>query len=184
MRKSILFIILVLFISSSLFAQQADSTARKPEKKTAVANPVYYGGTIGFSFGSYFRIAIMPLVGYKVSPQASVGLKLGYEYIVDNRYEEKITGSNYGASIFARYRVIPQAYLHAEFAYFSYKYKVKDFETDRTWVPFLYLGGGYIQPVGPNTSLFVEVLFDVLQDDNSPYEAWDPMISIGVSAGF
>ncbi len=184
MRKSFLFIILVLFISSSLFAQQTDSTESKPEKKTAVANPVYYGGNIGLSFGSYFRISIMPLIGYKLSPQASVGLKLGYEYVVDKRYDEKLTSSNYGASIFGRYRVIPNAYLHAEFAYFSYKLQTANFESDRKWVPFLYLGGGYIQPVGPNTSLFVEVLVDVLQDDNSPYKAWDPVISVGVAAGF
>jgi hypothetical protein len=80
--------------------------------------------------------------------------------------------------------VIPNIYLHAEFAYYSYKFKISDLESDRTWVPFLYVGGGYIQPIGPNTSLFVEVLVDVLQDDNSPYKAWDPVISIGVAAGF
>lgn len=172
-------------ISAPLFSQQTDSTQSKPEKKkTAVANPVYYGGNIGLSFGSYFRISIMPLVGYKLSPQASVGLKIGYEYIEDKRYEEKLTSSNYGASIFGRYRVIPNIYLHAEFAYYSYKFKISDLESDRTWVPFLYVGGGYIQPIGPNTSLFVEVLVDVLQDANSPYKAWDPVISIGVAAGF
>ena len=51
-------------------------------------------------------------------------------------------------------------------------------------MPFLYLGGGYIQPLGPNTALFVEVLVDVLQDDNSTYKAWDLVIAIGVAAGF
>ena len=185
MHKFLLSFVLLFMLSVPLFAQQADSPQSKPvKKKTAVANPVYYGGNIGLSFGSYFRIAIMPLVGYKLSPKASVGLKIGYEYIEDKRYEEKLTSSNYGASIFGRYRVIPQVYLHAEFAYYSYKYNISDLESDRTWVPFLYLGGGYVQPVGPNTALFVEVLVDVLQDDNSPYKAWDPVIAIGVAAGF
>jgi len=185
MQKLFLSLMMSFMISVPLFAQQADSTQSKPvTKKTAVANPVYYGGNIGLSFGDYFRIAITPLVGYKLSPKASVGLKIGYEYIEDKRYEEKLTSSNYGASIFGRYRVIPNIYLHAEFAYYSYKYKLSDLESDRTWVPFLYLGGGYVQPVGPNTALFVEVLVDVLQDDNSPYKAWDPVISIGVAAGF
>jgi len=27
-------------------------------------------------------------------------------------------------------------------------------------------------------------LFDVIQDDNSPYENWDPIISIGAGVGF
>ena len=185
MNKFFLSFMISFMISVPLFAQQEDSTQSKVQKKkTAVANPVYYGGNIGLSFGSYFRIAIMPLVGYKLSPKASVGLKLGYEYIEDKRYDPKLTASNYGASIFGRYRVVPQVYLHAEFAYYSYKYKLSDLESDRTWVPFLYLGGGYIQPVGPNVALFVEVLVDVLQDANSPYKAWDPVVSIGVAAGF
>jgi hypothetical protein len=29
-----------------------------------------------------------------------------------------------------------------------------------------------------------EVLFDVLQDSNSPYEDWAPFVSIGVGVGF
>ena len=185
MHKFILLFVISFMILVPLFAQQADSTQSKPlTKKTTIANPVYFGGNIGLSFGSYFRIAIMPLVGYKLSPKASVGLKLGYEYIEDKRYEEKLTASNYGASVFGRYRVIPQVYLHGEFAYYSYKFKVTELESDRTWVPFLFLGGGYVQPVGPNVALFIEVLVDVLQDANSPYKAWDPLISIGVAAGF
>jgi hypothetical protein len=185
MNKFFLSFMISFMISVPLFAQQEDSTQSKVQKKkTAVANPVYYGGNIGLSFGSYFRIAIVPLVGYKLSPKASVGLKLGYEYIEDKRHDPKLTASNYGASIFGRYRVVPQVYLHAEFAYYSYKFKMSDLESDRTWVPFLYLGGGYIQPVGPNVALFVEVLVDVLQDANSPYKAWDPVVSIGVAAGF
>ena len=82
------------------------------------------------------------------------------------------------------YRLHPRAYAHGEFAYMSYKYKSSDIETNREWVPFLLLGGGLIQPVSPRASLFGEVLFDVLRDSNSPYEEWNPFISIGVAAGF
>jgi hypothetical protein len=41
-----------------------------------------------------------------------------------------------------------------------------------------------VQPISPNAAVFVEVLFDVLQDSNSPYDRWNPFISIGVAAGF
>ena len=56
--------------------------------------------------------------------------------------------------------------------------------SERDWVPFLFLGGGYIQPLGDRTWLTVEILFDVLQDDKSPYEDWEPFLSIGVGVGF
>jgi hypothetical protein len=158
-----------------------------PPKKSEPSR-IYYGGNIGLSFGNYFRISVAPLVGYVLSPQTSVGAKVAYEYIEDKRYDFKKTYSNYGGSLFFRYRVIPQAYIHTEFAYMSYKYSVKtqlgDVDSDRQWVPFLLVGGGYIQPISPSASLFVEVLFDVLNDPNSPYEKGSPWISIGVGVGF
>jgi hypothetical protein len=165
-----------------LFGQKADSAKIRPAAKKQ--SNVYYGGTIGLNFGSYFRLSVTPLVGYKLNPKASVGVKVGYEYIEDKRYDQKMTASNWGGSFFTRYRVHPRIYAHAEFAYISYKYKISDYETDRQWVPFILLGGGYLQPLSPRTVLMIEVLVDVLQDSNSPYEQWDPLISIGVGVGF
>jgi len=50
-------------------------------------------------------------------------------------------------------------------------------------VPFLLLGGGLVQRISPRTALTVEVLFDVLQDDNSPYDSGEPFVSVGVGVG-
>ena len=144
---------------------------------------VYYGGTVGLSFGDYFRFSIVPFVGYKLTPKLHIGGKVGYEYIEDKRYDETLTSHNYGGSVFSRVFPRPSIYGHAEFAYMSYNYKVSEAESDRFWVPFLYLGGGLVKSMG-RTSVFVEVLFDVLQDDKSPYEDWAPFISVGVGVGF
>jgi hypothetical protein len=144
---------------------------------------VYYGGTVGLSFGDYFRFSIVPFVGYKLTPKLHIGGKVGYEYIEDDRYDETLTSHNYGGSVFSRVFPRPSIYGHAEFAYMSYNYKVNEAESDRFWVPFLYLGGGLVKSMG-RTSVFVEVLFDVLQDDKSPYEDWAPFISVGVGVGF
>ena len=145
---------------------------------------MYYGGSLGLSFGSYFRLAVTPMVGYKLSPRASLGVKVQYEYTVDSRYAEDITSHNYGGSVFARFGITPKIYAHAEVAGMSYKYATGNYTSEREWVPFVLLGGGYVQPISPRTALFVEVLFDVLQDAKSPYEPWTPWISAGVSAGF
>ena len=163
--------------------QQPDSTAKEAPAAPPAHRNVFFGGTIGLSFGSYFRVSVQPLIGYNFSHKFSGGVKLGYEYIKDSRYDPAVTWHNYGASVFGRFRFIPQAYLHAEFAYVNYGTKTANLESERIWVPFLYLGGGYYQPLSPSTALFVEVLFDVLQDSNSPYEDWQPMISVGVVAG-
>ena len=54
----------------------------------------------------------------------------------------------------------------------------------RIGYPFLLLGGGFVQRTGRRTSLFFEVLYDVLQDDDSPYANGGPFVSIGVAVGF
>ena len=189
MKNTIIAIILTVAIAFPLFAQQQDTIQAiqkqpPPPKKKAKANNVYYGGTVGLSFGDYFRINIAPMVGFRYSPKASVGFKVAYEYIKDKRYDPALTANNYGGSVFARYRIHPKVYGHAEFAYMSYKYKISDLESDRTWVPFFLLGGGFVQPISPKASFILEVLFDVLQDSNSPYGNWDPFISVGVGVGF
>jgi len=163
--------------------QQPDSTAKEAPAAEPVQRNVFYGGTIGLSFGNYFRVSVQPLVGYNFNKMFSGGVKLGYEYVKDSRYNPSVTWNNYGASVFGRLRFIPQAYLHAEFAYVNYGAKTSNLESERVWVPFIYLGAGYIKSISPSTALFIEVLFDVLQDSNSPYDAWQPMISFGVIAG-
>jgi len=148
------------------------------------ASPIYYGGTIGFNFGDFTRISVNPMVGYRVTPQLSAGVKVGYEYVRDKRFDETFTSHNFGGSAFGRYRFIPQLYVHAEFAYIGYDLPVSPTDSEREWVPFLLLGGGYVQRISPKASAYVEVLFDVLQDSKSPYEDWEPWVSVGVGVGF
>lgn len=197
MKKIILFVLFTVLVS---YAQTANPDTTKPSQPTSPPevqqsqpSKWYYGGTVGFNFwGDYFYLSVNPLVGYQVSPKISVGGKLQYAYINDKRYAGlELTSHNYGAGIFTRYRPIYQIYLHAEFDYASYEdYTIYDplvgdpyAESERNWVPFLLLGGGFVQHVGPNASVYVEVLFDVLQNENSPY-GWDPIISIGGGVGF
>jgi hypothetical protein len=141
---------------------------------------IYYGGSVGFSFWSdYFRISLEPLVAYKLSPKLSVGGKFRYEYLNDSRGVVDYSSHNYGASVLSRYRLLPIAYAHAELAMMNY-----DYPSGRETVPFLLLGGGISKPIRPNVWANFEVLFDVLNDKNSPYEDWQPVVSVGVGVGF
>ena len=145
---------------------------------------VFFGGSIGMTFGDYTRFSIQPLVGYQLTPKVSTGVKFIYEYIEDKRYTPDLTASNYGGSVFGRLRPVPGFYAHTEFAYISYELQTLSGSSTRTEVPFLYLGGGIVQRLSANASAYVEVLFDVLQDSNSPYDDWQPFVSVGVMAGF
>ena len=190
------FLIILLITSSSLLlAQQNDSTNVNQKNKSEMTksnnseSKWYYGGNIGFSFwNNYFYLSIAPMVGYKITPQFSVGGKIGYAYSSNSSVDPTFNTSSYGGSVFTRYRIIPQFYLHGEFVYASYENAylkpLGGYTTERNWVPFLLLGGGFSQLVSPNVWAYAEVLFDVINDENSPYKAGDPFISLGVGVGF
>lgn len=193
MKCLLFFLLLTGLFFSSIYAKdyaltKSTTSSAQTTQPPAAESKWYYGGTVGFSFwNDYTYIGIYPLVGYKVTPKFSIGGKIGYSYY--NYHNTDLSTNNYGGSVFTRYRVIPQFYLHGEFVYFSYEQQTYDLQTrkygtERNWVPFILLGGGLSQNIGPNVWAYVEVLFDVLQDENSPYEGWDPFISIGVGVGF
>ena len=211
MKKQLLLTIISLLIGATSFAQvegpvQAmDSTkaeeATQPQnqqqtnpyvkkQKSSFASKLYFGGSLTLQFGSYTAIGIWPLVGYKVTPKLSFGLQPGYEYLKYSNYYGggDYETSNFGIRIFGRYRVIPQAYVHAEYATINYEFQRPqaggDYETYREWVPFLLLGAGFSQRLGGSTYAYVQVLFDVLQNKNSPYGSGEPFWTVGVAAGF
>lgn len=153
-------------------------------KAKAGPSKIYYGGSIGLTLGDYVRVSIQPMIGYKFTPKFSAGGKVTYEYVRDSRYTGTSSSNNYGFGVFGRYRFIPQLYGHAEFTGINYDVHSASGASQRDWVPFLYLGGGYAQQMGKNVSAYAEVLVDVLQDDRSPYQDWEPQLSFGIGIGF
>lgn len=152
--------------------------------KKAGPKKIYYGGSVGLIFGDYTSVSVEPMVGYHVTPRFSAGGRVSYEYVRDERYTETHSSHNYGFSTFGRYRFIPELYGHAEFAAMNYDLYTAAGASARDWVPFLYLGGGYTQRIAKNVSAYAEILVDVWQDDNSPYQDWAPQYSFGIGVGF
>jgi hypothetical protein len=172
-----------IITEQAIVAEAATPPAPPPKQKKPIKDKLYYGGYLNLSFGSYTMIGIEPMIGYKIIPRLSVGVKIRYDYIQDNRYSETYSASNYGASIFTRLNVVRGLYAHLEYAGYNFEnYNGLD-ESDREWISFLFLGAGYNLRVGKRSSVFVQVLFDVLQNENSPYNSWEPFYSVGVGVG-
>ena len=108
-----------------------------------------------------------------------------YQYLKRNDDFYSYESNSYGASMFARYRFIEQLYGHVEYANINYDFFTLAGEVSyRKWVPFLLVGGGYSSQIGQNSILYLQVLFDVLQDQHSPYESGQPIYSMGIGVGF
>ena len=194
MKKTFL---LVLFLFINILASHGNEY---PDNNlTQLNNPTplsdskwYFGGNIGANFwNDYLLISVEPLVGYNVTPQFSLGSKLHYSFIRDTKDDNQdYIYNNFGGSVFARYFPVPQGYLHAEFNFTNYQQYSKfnsvtnKYESERVWVPAVLVGAGYRQSIGPNASVYGEVLFDVLQDKNSPFKKWEPIVHVGAAVGF
>ena len=200
--KSFLTSLFFLLLSSAVFAQDTISTeqivepvqepkqeqVQEPTQKSVQKPPwkdkLYFGGYVNFSFGKYTLIGIEPMLGYKLTPKLSTGIKIRYDYISDKRYSDTHTTSNYGGSLFARLRLLKRIYLHAEYAGYNYELYNEFGESDRKWIPFLFVGAGLSQRVGKRSTLNAQIVFDVLNSSKSPYKNWEPFYSVGVGVGF
>lgn len=188
MRQRFL-LLLAPFLFHALHAQ--DSTAYVREKPVEQPVPfkdrLWFGGGIGLSFGTITAVQLDPVIGVYLDQarRFTVGTGPSYAYFRDNRFAPPYEISNYGYRLFTRYRVIEQAYLHGEFLHVNTDpfYDHNDL-IGRIWVPHLLVGAGYVQPLGANSSLYIQVLFEVLQDPNSIYFATGPIFSGGVGVGF
>jgi len=187
MRLPSLLLCAALAVAS--FAQDSTDYAqpRTPrEPKRPFKDRLYFGGGLGLSFGTVTSIQIEPLVGVNLDPKnkLSTGLGLNYWYYRDNRFTPAIELNGYGYRTFLRYRFIPQAFAHAEFLHMNVEHIGFEGEKVRIWVPHLLVGGGYVQPIGDHSSLYIQLLWEVLQDPNSVYHDQGPIISGGVGIGF
>lgn len=182
--RTALFVLSCSVVPCSMDAQDSTRTSRKDPRP--LKDRIWFGGGVGLNFGSATAIQLDPLVGYYIDQKnkLSVGLGASYWYFRDNRFIPAIEQNGYGYRVFSRFRPIQQFYAHAEFYHLNTeRYSFVDRDVVRLWVPHLLLGAGYVQSMGGRSSIYFQVLFDVLQDPNSVYGG-QPILSGGVGVGF
>ena len=185
MKKLLLsFVVLAAVIAAS--GQDYDYSGNRDKSQTDYFSPsrFYYGGGLNLTFGSITEVGVSPMIGYKITPQFSFGSQLTYQYFKYDQGYYDYKATNYGASLFSRYRFIPQLYGHIEYSMMNYEFQNYAGMSNREWVPFLFVGGGFSQPIANNTWINAQLLFDVIQDENSPYDDWEPFYTIGIGVGF
>jgi hypothetical protein len=179
-----LFLLLAFFnVTIAQFGQP--STQKKDDFK--LQKRLFFGGGLDFGISSYSTVlGIAPIVGYRVSPSFDVGLRLSYLYYryKDSFYE--FNSNSYGAGLFGRYYLFffNNLFLHAEYEalnYDYYRYPYTSEDKERIWVSSLFVGGGYRQWIGSNAYVGITVLWNLLDDINSPYS--NPIFRIGVGVG-
>ena len=85
----------------------------------------WYGGGVGLGFSggnvqSQFNFSVSPMVGYKITPELSIGprLELDYAHVrvsTGQSSSDKFNIFNYGIGGFARYKIFQQFFIHGEY---------------------------------------------------------------------
>lgn len=179
--KKYIFLLFVVFLTSQSIAQKTtdeDYNAEKPKKeepedkeKVPFSERLVYGGNLGLWFGSFNYVQLNPMVGYKLTDWWAAGPGFNYTYFGNSRANINY----YGPSVWTRVRPLPGFYLHTEFSALKTNYY------DKT-VPIWLVGGGVVAR-GNFASLALFLMYDVIQDDNSPYYG-SLLPSGGVLIGF
>ena len=179
---------LVVATALPAMAQTPDPEPPVPEPpKPPVADRFFFGGGIGLSFGTVDYLELAPMVGVRVVPKLDLGLQPFYRWRNDGRYEPDLETTDYGASLFLRYRVIANFFLQAGYEYTSYEYATTSAGGSvRDDYSAVLAGAGYYAPMGRNVGLYAAALYDLAYDDNDPFRPYDSpwRFQVGVSVGF
>lgn len=182
-------------MSTSVLGQDDEQDDRDDDEKRTFSEATYFGGGLGLQFGTVTNVQIMPSLGYKIDEEGrfSAGLNLLYWYFRDNRFSPAFESTNYGYGVFNRNKVIENFFTYIEFQHQSVQIgnaalQFEDGAVPREWVPFLFLGGGYAAPLGGNTYMLAQVVWEVIQDPRSPFLVGNlrgqPIFNVGIAAGF
>ena len=156
------------------------------EKKSVIPfiKKFYFGGTFGATFGSYTSITAAPVIGYRLRPSLYTGLKIYYLYSKQRFNGTNYTTNSYGFGTFLRWFAFKDLYLHIAPEVYNYETFAINGDPEHEWVPFLWAGAGIRKKTSKHTWISIHVLFDLINDKNSPYEQWEPNFVIGAGRSF
>jgi hypothetical protein len=176
-------------------------------KKGFDKDKLIFGGGLGLSFGDVTSIAVAPTIGYRITDDFAAGIGLGFQYYRVKDFFEVYNGTGYEyfplkstffyPSVWARYVVFRNFFVHTEFEYDLQHFKVYDAYIDPNTglfgaptshsidykSPALLVGAGIRQPISDRASFVLIALYDVIQNKYSPYRNRIDF-RIGLNIGF
>lgn len=182
----------------------ASASKRKQKEQGFDPSKLIFGGGLQLSFGNVTSISVSPVLGYRISDNFAAGVGFGYQYLKIKDYFQiedlygSISYQDYKSSIISpsvwgRYLITPNIFAHLEYehnflSFQDYRYspsgsgEIEGYKV-KYQAPCLLVGGGYRQELGANSSFFIMLMYDVIQDKYSPYKD-RLMPRIGFNIGF
>jgi hypothetical protein len=174
-----IFVVIILFINILNISAQSDASITNRDR-------FYFGGSFGLVLGTFTQIELSPYIGWRFTPNWSVGGGIIFQYYGSSSSYGKYSTAIYGSNLFTKYTIVrdfPTKNLSL-FAYSGYealsldrKYFKEGNESGRFIMNSLLIGGGLRQYLGGRSSVEILILYNINQSFLSPYNT--PTIRIG-----
>lgn len=164
-------LLILLFSTGTLLLGQSNHT-KEELKSMTFGQRLYYGGIVGATFGTVTSVQLVPIVGYRIMPRWSAGVGVNYQYFKDNRYRPAYETNVYGGNVHSRVFIWENLFAHTEFEVLNFDVPSQDLTTyrlERRSIPAWFVGAGYFLPIGQRSGMSITILYDLIQDRNSPY---------------
>ncbi|MDT8412965.1 MAG: hypothetical protein RQ875_10910 [Vicingaceae bacterium] len=181
--KYILFVVSLVF-SSIILAQDTyvygdtQTNISGQQNKGFSWDKVTLGGNIGATFGDITYFEIAPIAGYYFTNNIIGGVGVNYIYYNDKIYNFKT--SIYGGRVFGQYLVdFAPLIAHVEAELIN----IEKFNRERLNIYNFYVGGGLRQSLGGNSYLFLMVLWNLNETQESFFLQPNPIYRFGIAVG-
>jgi hypothetical protein len=191
MKKTI--VLLALFcLTLHAFSQEEGETKKGFQKEK-----LFVGGNLGLSFGDYTLINVSPQIGYRFNRFLAAGTGVNFQYIslkerdYNNDPYRKVSQGVVGLNLFGRFYPIENIMLQVQpegnYIFGKQKFYATSYQSEATYkldaviAPSLLVGGGLVIPAGRGATI-MSVMYDVLQQQNSPYGK-TPIVNMAFNIG-
>jgi len=187
--KKLLFVpVFLMLLPLTLYGQILDGPQRDEEadvRDLSTRERLFVGGFVGLQFGTFTAVSLNMHAGYRLTNRISAGLGGMYQYSHERWFGDPIHSHVYGGSLFARLRVVSQAFIHAEHEWLSVQSRSfvegagpEARDRARTTERNMLLGAGYGFRMGPRVRLNVMVLYNFNEASAVYYD--NPFFKAGI----
>lgn len=166
--KRLRFLVFILFVSTSVFAQRELDDDSWSLKNRGYAGLGFGGLSFGTDnyYGNYFSIGVSALGGYMLTEQLSAGVGIDYQY---TKYGDVgLKNHVVGGYPFLRYQ-IADFFAQTDYAIYTLKAELGSDQEARVQEERLFLGVGYAPRSNGRAMINLLLSYDVLYLNSGPF---------------
>ena len=189
--------LLILIVSVGMYGQDDSPNIDFNLEPESLRGNFYLIPETGFWFGTYTNIEVAPQIAYHLLHRWSIGAGPHYLFYAVNEYYAPVSFSShiFGIKAFSRFTIVENAgeilpfyifddiFLHVEYEVMSLENRYFNRPTypqdGRFLDDYFYVGAGVAQKIGPRSSYFFVLLWNLNQSWTSLYN--NPTYRVGVS---